>query len=105
MSKYGAHIDIIDAHGCTPLAHAVRQDFVDAVLTLVGLQADPLYRNEQHLMPLQQACMCGSFSVARFLNEMRMIPPHDEVQWRRPMALASFYGHTEIAAYFSKPVP
>eukprot|EP00928_Gymnodinium_smaydae_P039415 TRINITY_DN26932_c0_g2_i1.p1 TRINITY_DN26932_c0_g2~~TRINITY_DN26932_c0_g2_i1.p1 ORF type:complete len:790 (-),score=150.53 TRINITY_DN26932_c0_g2_i1:48-2279(-) len=101
----GAVVDILDAHGCTPLSHAVRQDHDGTVKTLIRLKADPMRLNEQGLAPLQQACMCGSLAVARLLHEMRMDPPHDEPNWRRPMALATFYGHTDVASYFAKPCP
>merc|ERR1719343_4108 len=34
-----------------------------------------------------------------------MLPGLKEIPWRRPMALAKFYGHHAIVDYFFKPCP
>lgn len=89
----------------TPLSLAVSKDHEAAVKTLLRLRADPMRRNPQELAPLQQACVCGAFNVTKTLAEMKMLPRVDEAPWRRPLALATFFEHPDIAEYFFKPCP
>eukprot|EP00927_Polykrikos_kofoidii_P047952 TRINITY_DN42217_c0_g1_i1.p1 TRINITY_DN42217_c0_g1~~TRINITY_DN42217_c0_g1_i1.p1 ORF type:complete len:914 (-),score=131.68 TRINITY_DN42217_c0_g1_i1:73-2814(-) len=100
-----AEVDAIDADGNTALSLSVRKDHDATLKMLLRLFADPMRQDPQGLGPLQQACICGSISVSRTLAEMRMLPRLDETPWRRPMALAKFYGHQKIVDYFFKPCP
>eukprot|EP00746_Dinoflagellata_sp_MGD_P015791 gnl/MRDRNA2_/MRDRNA2_135266_c0_seq1.p1 gnl/MRDRNA2_/MRDRNA2_135266_c0~~gnl/MRDRNA2_/MRDRNA2_135266_c0_seq1.p1 ORF type:complete len:706 (-),score=127.08 gnl/MRDRNA2_/MRDRNA2_135266_c0_seq1:26-2143(-) len=100
-----ATVDVQDVEQSTPLNLAVSKNHDMAVQMLLRLNADPQRRNRHHLMPLQQACAAGAYEVAKTLAEMRMVPGADEEPWRRPMALAKYYGHQAIVDYFFKPCP
>jgi len=105
LARAGAEIDAVDSEECTPLSLAVTRDHSAAVVILLKNKADPMRKNPQELGPLQQACTWGSIAVTKTLAEMKMIPKLDEEEWRRPMALAKFYGHQELVDYFFMPCP
>lgn len=100
-----AEVDPLDMEECTPLSLAVTKDHEATVKVLMRLNADPMRPNQQQLAPLQQACVRGAVLVTQFLVEMKMLPKLDEPPWRRPMALAKFYGNHEIVKFFFKPCP
>lgn len=105
LVRNSATVDVLDVEQSTPLNLAVSKNHDMAVQMLLRLNADPQRRNRHHLMPLQQACAAGAYEVAKTLAEMRMVPGADEEPWRRPMALAKYYGHQAIVDYFFKPCP
>jgi len=98
-------VDAADSEGCTPLGLSISKDHDPTVKILLRLKADPMRENPQGLGPLQLACMSGALTVTKTLNEMKMLPKLDETPWRRPMALAKFYGHQAIVDYFFRPIP
>jgi len=100
-----ATVDAVDVEASTPLNLAVSKNHDMAVQILLRMNADALRRNRHHLMPLQQACAAGALDVAMTLTDMRMVPPLEEEPWRRPMALAKYYGHQAVVDYFWKPCP
>jgi len=101
----GSEVDAADSEGCTPLGLSISKDHDPTVKILLRLKADPMRENPQGLGPLQLACMSGALTVTKTLNEMKMLPKLDETPWRRPMALAKFYGHQAIVDYFFRPIP
>jgi ankyrin repeat protein len=97
-------VDASDAEGSTPMSLAIRKDHDATVKALLRLTADPLRRNNQGFGPLQQACSFGAVQVAKALTDMKMYPQEQE-KWKKPLALAKFYGHEDIVAIFFKPCP
>lgn len=105
LIQNNAEVDVLDSVDSTPLSLAVTKDHDTTVRTLLRLHADPMRRNAQELSALQLACVSGALSVAKTLAGMKLLPGPDEPPWRRPMALAVFYGHKDVAQYFFQPVP
>lgn len=105
LIQSAAEVDLCDSEDCTPLSLAITKDHDMTVRTLLRLQADPMRRNAQELAPLQLACVSGALAVAKTLASMKLLPGPDEPPWRRPMALANFYGHKEVSNFFFQPVP
>eukprot|EP00929_Paragymnodinium_shiwhaense_P036919 TRINITY_DN19737_c0_g1_i1.p1 TRINITY_DN19737_c0_g1~~TRINITY_DN19737_c0_g1_i1.p1 ORF type:complete len:968 (+),score=261.90 TRINITY_DN19737_c0_g1_i1:182-3085(+) len=105
LLQCSGEVDAVDEAGSTALTLSVTKDHDSTVKTLLRLLADPMKENPQGLGPLQQACISGAINVTRTLAEMKMMPKMDEAPWRRPLALAKFYGHDTIVQYFFKPVP